>query len=794
MRYLQYPRLKEMGLEHFDSWASTFGETTASVELSPEGNGYRSRTRFAKFYNLPELMSVFKEAADIKTADMLNLPKPEAEFVTVTAEPTAIQRALIKNLAKRAAVVRTGRLDPRIDNMLAITTDGRKIGLDQRLINERLPDAKNSKVNICMENIYKIWDETKNERLTQAVFCDFSTPANKRKFNVYHDIKWKLVKKGIPEEEIAFIHDCDSDIKKKELFAKVRSGQVRIIFGSTQKIGVGTNIQDKLIALHDLDCPWRPADLEQRAGRLLRQGNTNKRIQIYRYICASTFDSYLYQTLELKQRFISQIMTSKNPVRSCEDVDESVLSYAEIKALAAGNPKIKEKMELDVQVAKLRVAKTGHQNSQYGLQDKLRKELPAKKAVLENRISRLHKDVELRNAHSPQEEEKPDGKDLNVKEDKEQKEQFTMTLNGAVYGKKDDAGKELMALTNVYHDMEPMKIGSYRGFDMTLEFNPHFDMHHVTLKGNDSYRIDLGDSAIGNITRLNNVLNGLENRIAKAEEELNDCGNQEKLAREQLDKPFAQEEELIEKSARLAQLNLELNIDNHGGVDDEEELTLSADEEYDYRNELEESGIGEADLFTRRKDDPDDVAAGVGEELTEQGKNDELRAEIESGAMLDIDGTNIEEPAQNIDVDDDQEQMAVYEVFDGSVETPNPPDKTPLNTKIVSFTDYADERKAIIAEAKRKLAEDGAVPIITDAIEGRAYAGEIVEIGSAYAVQKIDEGRGIIHNLNYLKDFTRVLNSSNIPYLEISYDREMNGKVGAKEAAEQMSRAASMGR
>jgi SNF2 family DNA or RNA helicase len=291
MRYLQYDKLKEMGLEHFDSWASTFGETTTSIELAPEGSGYRSRTRFAKFYNLPELMSVFKESADIKTADMLNLPKPDAEFTTIAVEPTAIQKALIRNLAKRAAVVRTGRVDPRVDNMLAITTDGRKIGLDQRLINERLPDAKNSKVNTCAENIFKIWNETKGDRLTQAVFCDFSTPANKRKFNVYHDIKWKLVKKGVPENEIAFIHDCDTEIKKKELFAKVRSGQVRVIFGSTQKMGVGTNIQDKLVALHDLDCPWRPSDLEQRAGRILRQGNKNEKVQIYRYITRGTLDS-----------------------------------------------------------------------------------------------------------------------------------------------------------------------------------------------------------------------------------------------------------------------------------------------------------------------------------------------------------------------------------------------------------------------------------------------------------------------------------------------------------------------
>ncbi|MDR0652087.1 MAG: DEAD/DEAH box helicase family protein [Synergistaceae bacterium] len=795
MRYLQYPRLQELGLEHFDSWASTFGETTVSVELAPEGSGYRSRTRFAKFYNLPELMSVFKESADIKTTDMLNLPKPDGEFITVASEPTAIQKALIRNLAARAADVRARRVEPWEDNMLAITTDGRKIGLDQRLINERLPDAKHSKVNTCLENIYKIWNDTKEDRLTQAVFCDFSTPANKHKFNVYTDIKWKLVKKGVPEEEIAFIHDCDSDIKKKELFAKVRSGQVRIIFGSTQKMGVGTNIQDKLVALHDLDCPWRPSDLEQRAGRILRQGNNNEKVRIYRYVTRSTFDSYLYQTIELKQKFISQIMTSKNPVRSCEDVDESVLSYAEIKALAAGNPKIKEKMELDVQVAKLRVAKTSHQTSQYALQDKLRKELPAKMAALENRMSRLRKDIELRDANSPNtlKTQEPVEED-SEKSAKEEKEKFSMTINGHVYDKRDEAAKELKALTNVYHDIEPIKIGEYRGFDMTLEFNPHFVMHHLTLKGNNSYRIDMGDSASGNITKLNNVLNGFEGRIQKTEEELKECANQARLAAEQLEKPFAQEEELAEKSARLATLNLELNIDRHGGVDDEDELILSEDEEYDYRSEIEESGIDETELFSRKKDDPDEVMAGVGEELAGQGKHDELLREIESGAMLDIDGTLVPEIAP---ITGEQAKLSLYghlpqterdmAIRDGLAS------RDEKSAGIASLADYAEERKAIIAEARRKLAEDGAMPIITDAMEGRAYEGEILEIGSSYAVQKIDEGRGIIHNLSYLKDFSRVIGQSGVPYLEITYDREMNGTIGAKEAAGQ-GRAVAMGR
>jgi hypothetical protein len=622
-------------------------------------------------------------------------------------------------------------------------------------------------------------------------------------------------------------------------------------------------------------------------------------------------------------------MTSKNPVRSCEDVDESVLSYAEIKALAAGNPKIKEKMELDVQVAKLRMAKTSHQNSQYGLQDKLRKELPAKKAVLENRLSRLRADVVLRDANTPQ---PPKSDEKNSKDVKDEKEKFSMTINGMVYEKKDDAGKELMALTNVYHDVEPIKIGSYRGFDMTLEFHPHFSVHHLTLKGNDSYWIEIGDSASGNITRLNNVLNHFEDRITKTEEELKDCANQEQLAQEQLEKPFAQEDELTEKSARLPQLNLELNIDNHSGMDDEEELTLSEGEEYSYRNELAETGIDEAELFSRHKCDPEEVVAGVGEELTEQGKRDELLSEIESGATLDVDGVTVEDPAQNFD--DDRDEAVTLKIWDGFARAPeeksltsaeiygekmnlenykdyrypkaaqfidlhgtsvkslehsddatyglllegvvnsvlqneklvksslNPhasnheyhyirdyamtivskelelpefpkpkdidgysetdmkalkvqgaiftelalyghlPEKereehiaelgSRMKNAILGETDPTEERKALIAEARRKLAGDGAMPIITDAMEGRAYSGEIVEIGSAYAVQKIDEGRGIIHNLSYLKDFTRVLHGSNVPFLEITYDREMNGTIGVNEA--ERGRAASMGR
>jgi hypothetical protein len=451
-------------------------------------------------------------------------------------------------------------------------------------------------------------------------------------------------------------------------------------------------------------------------------------------------------------------MTSKNPVRSCEDVDESVLSYAEIKALAAGNPKIKEKMELDVQVAKLRVAKTGHQNSQYTLQDKLRKELPAAVSALENRLSKLKADVGLRDKNSGDKDEKAD------------KEKFPpMTINGTAYDKRDEAGTALMALTNVYHDAEPIKIGKYRGFDMAIEFSPHLSVHNLSLKGNGEYRITMSDSPSGNITKINNVLNGFEEKIAKTEEELKDCANQERLARIELEKPFAQEGELAEKSARLTQLNLELNINNHnGGLDEEDDLTLSEDEEYDFRIELEDAGIDEAELFARPShaaDEPEEIIAAVGQELAKQGKYDALREEIENDALNGIEGKSTAE--DYIDLSELEEVLDLHavQIWDGTA------------------IDPMEERKAIIAEARQKLATDGAMAVITDAMEGRAYSGEIVEIGSAYAVQKVDEGRGIIHNLHYLKDFTRVLNESNVPYLEITYDREMNGSVGVGEDA-----------
>lgn len=704
MRYLQYSRLEEMGLNHFDSWASVFGETTTSVELAPEGSGYRARTRFSKFYNLPELMAVFKEAADVKTSEMLNLPRPEAEFKTIAVEPSNIQKALIKHLAHRAKAVRDRKVEPREDNMLAITTDGRKIGLDQRLINEHLPDTPNSKVNACMENIHRIWSNTKEERLTQAVFCDFSTP-KKEKFNVYDDIKWKLVKKGIPENEIAFVHDYESDTQKKELFAKVRSGQVRIVFGSTQKMGVGTNIQDKLVALHDLDSPWRPSDLEQRTGRILRQGNSNSKVEIYRYVTKSTFDSYLYQTLELKQKFISQIMTDKNPVRSCEDVDESVLSYAEIKALAAGNPKIKQKMELDVEVAKLRVAKANHQQSQYTLQDRLRKELPRTINALEKRIKKLDADIATNKNNKT--------------------EEFSaMTIAGVLYTKRDDAAKALMERIQNYVDVTSTPIGSYRGFEMSVEFNPHFATNQLTLKGQDEYRLNIGDSDSGTITRINNVLNGLEERKSKAGTELEEALKQVKTAQAELEKPFDQEQALNEKTALLAELNLELNISNHSQGDDEEELSLGEDEEYDFQMELAEAGLDKVTLFQRSKDD----------DIIESLQKDE---------------------ATRTDDEPEEEQAT----------QPSLPEFKLL------YLDPADEKKTLITEARRN-----GLTVITDAMEGRSYSGEIVELGSVYVVQKIEEGRGIVHNLRHLES-TDITELKSLSTFEIAYDEKMNASL-----------------
>ncbi|GHV28521.1 hypothetical protein FACS1894167_05720 [Synergistales bacterium] len=568
MRYLRYDRLTDMSLQHFDAWASTFGETSTGIELAPEGSGYRARTRFSKFYNLPELMNVFKDVADIKTADTLNLPRPEAEFHNISVKPTEVQQALVKELSDRAAAVSAKAVEPNVDNMLLITTDGRKIGLDQRLMNSSYPDEPQSKVNACMENIHRIWEETRGERSTQLVFCDFSTPG-KDKFNVYDDIRHKLLQKGIPEGEIAYIHDADNEQKKKELFAKVRKGSIRILMGSTQKMGSGTNVQDKLIALHDLDCPWRPSDLEQRAGRIIRQGNENKLVHVYRYVTEGTFDSYLYQALENKQKFISQIMTSKSPMRSCEDIDESVLSYAEVKALAAGNPEIREKMALDVEVAKLKMAKSSHQNNIYTLQDKLNKHYPTSIKLVESSIERLQQDEKL--AAKTKGEEFPG-----------------MEIMGKRYFKRDTAAEALHKLCKGIASFIPTDLGEYRGFEMSVRLSDIYKMPEVTLKGTFSHSVSLGDSPSGNITRLNNALDKIPERIATQQERIESLRKQVKDAQEEVLRPFQKEDELNAKLTRLRELDISLNMD--GKIRSEEQPeAVAAKSVPDERNYLIDS-------------------------------------------------------------------------------------------------------------------------------------------------------------------------------------------------------------
>ena len=578
MRYLQHDLLQQKGLAHFDCWASTFGETTTAIELAPEGTGYRARTRFAKFYNLPELMSMFKIAADIKTADQLHLPRPEAVYHTEVSQPTAIQKEMVQMLSERAAKVHSGTVDPSNDNMLKITSDGRKLGLDQRIINPDLPDDPSSKVNRCVDNIFRIWQDGQADKLTQLVFCDLSTPkiaAAKRAekpaggaldnpelhaletqlasdgitsdvpFSVYDDIRSKLVALGIPREQIAYIHEANTEVRKKELFAKVRSGQVRVLMGSTFKMGAGMNVQDRLVALHDLDCPWRPGDLEQRGGRIIRQGNRNKEVHIYRYVTEGTFDAYLWQTIENKQRFISQIMTSKSPVRSCEDIDETALSYAEIKALCAGDERIKEKMDLDVDVARLRLMRASHQSQQYKLEDNLLRYFPEQIEAAKNAIAGLETDMQTVAAHP----HPTDG--------------FAgMEVKGDLLTDKDNAGAALLEAFKEVKDSEPVPVGSYRGFQTALTAEGFYMDCILTLKGQMSHRVELGKDARGNLTRIDNVLNAIPARLNSQKVYLENLYAQMEAAKTELGKPFPQEEELHVKSARLAELNAELNIDD----------------------------------------------------------------------------------------------------------------------------------------------------------------------------------------------------------------------------------------
>ena len=578
MRYLQHDAIRGKGLAHFDCWASTFGETQTAIELAPEGTGYRARTRFAKFFNLPELMTLFKEAADIKTSDQLNLPTPTPIYHNEVAQPTEIQKQMVQELSERAARVHAQLVDPGTDNMLKITSDGRKLGLDQRIINPDLPDDPNSKVNRCVDNIHRIWQDGQADRLTQLVFCDLSTPktgatgakaaktaggnldspelnavqrlidkenSDEPGFTVYDDIREKLVARGIPREQIAFIHEANTETRKKELFAKVRSGQVRVLMGSTFKMGAGMNVQDRLVALHDLDCPWRPGDLEQRGGRIIRQGNRNKEVHIYRYVTEGTFDAYLWQTIENKQRFISQIMTSKSPVRSCEDIDETALSYAEIKALCAGDERIKEKMDLDVDVARLRLMRASHQSQQYKLEDNLLRYFPEQIEAAKNAIAGLETDMQTVAAHP----HPTDG--------------FAgMEVKGDLLTDKDNAGAALLEAFKEVKDSEPVPVGSYRGFQTALTAEGFYMDCILTLKGQMSHRVELGKDARGNLTRIDNVLNAIPARLNSQKVYLENLYAQMEAAKTELGKPFPQEEELRVKSARLAELNAELNIDD----------------------------------------------------------------------------------------------------------------------------------------------------------------------------------------------------------------------------------------
>lgn len=553
MRHLQYDTLQNMGMGKFDAWAANFGETTTTVELAPEGTGYRAKTRFARFYNLPELISVFRECADVQTADMLNLPVPESEFIDEKLQPSEIQKEMVETFSQRADAVRNGEVDSTVDNMLKITTDGRKLALDQRLLNELLPDEAVSKVNRCVDNIFGIWKDTEENRLTQLVFSDLSTPKADGSFNIYDDLKNKLIAKGVPPEEIAFIHTADTEVKKEELFKKVRTGQVRILVGSTAKMGAGTNVQDRLVALHHLDVPWKPSDLEQREGRILRQGNRNEKVFIYRYVTEGTFDAFSWQTLETKQKFISQIMTSKSPVRSAEDVDDTALTYAEIKALATSNPYIKEKMSLDVDVSKLKLLKANYKSQFYQLESDIAKKYPVEIRGTEQYIAGLKADAE-----TVQEIPALD------------KDHFSMTVNGTVYSEYKDAGE---AVVNAAISMRAAGvdgvIGDYHGFSMEATFDLFARQYMVSLRKNGgSYRVELGKDPSGNIMRINHVLTAIgEKLLPQAEQKLENLRQQMQNAQEELKKPFPKEQELAEKSARLAELNALLNMDARDNVD-----------------------------------------------------------------------------------------------------------------------------------------------------------------------------------------------------------------------------------
>ena len=614
MRYLQYDTLQQMGLGHFDAWASSFGETQTAIELAPEGTGYRAKTRFAKFYNLPELISLFKECADIQTPDMLDLPVPEAEYENVVLEPSDYQKDMVSSLAERAEAVRDRRVQPHEDNMLKITNDGRKLALDQRLINPMLPDSPSSKVNSCVEKAFEIWEKTSENQSAQLIFCDLSTPKEIGKTtvtlegetveaevfdDVYHDIKRKLIRKGVPEEQIAFIHEANTELRKTELFGKVRSGQVRFLLGSTQKMGAGTNVQDRLIALHHLDVPWRPSDIEQQEGRILRQGNQNDTVSIFRYVTEGTFDSYSWQVIENKQKFISQIMTSKSPVRSCEDVDEAALTYAEVKALATGNPYIKEKMDLDIQVSKLKLMKANHTSQIYRLEDNIAKHYPKQVETLKERIRGFEADIETARKNMP-----------------EDKESFVMKVGSRTYYDKKEAGTALIALCKQMNTMgQTVPIGEYAGFAMKITFDSFNRKFVMSLKGEISHNLEIGSDALGNITRINNVLENMDKELSEARTKLENVSHQLETAKIEVQKPFSAEQELKEKMERLAALDALLNMDEKGEdvVLDEEPKVMPLGEwmvehlmpEFMEENEITEERAREllADMVSEEEDE-----------------------------------------------------------------------------------------------------------------------------------------------------------------------------------------------
>ncbi len=565
-RYLQYETLRSQGLQHFDAWASTFGETVTAIELAPEGTGYRAKTRFARFYNLPELISMFKMVADIQTADMLNLPVPKTEYYNVVIKPSEHQRSMVGELAERAERVRNGMVDATEDNMLKITNDGRKLALDQRLISELLPDDEDSKVSACVDNIYRLWEQNRDKRLTQLVFCDLSTPHYDGSFNVYDDTKRKLIEMGVPEDEIAFIHDANTEIRKSELFANVRKGNVRILLGSTFKMGAGTNVQKRLVAEHHLDVPWRPSDIEQREGRIIRQGNDNEQVHVFRYVTENTFDSYMWQTIENKQKFISQIMTSKSPVRSCEDIDETALSYAEVKALATGNPYIKEKMDLDIQVARLKLLKASHLSQRYAMEDNLHKYFPSQIRQTEERIRGYEQDIDRLNEFALE-----DGQKFSH-----------MTVGGIQYDEKEFAGKALLDACKAKTSPEPAGIGEYRGFTLVLSFDTFSKAFQLTLKNVLSHSIILGSDVYGNISRIDNALSGLPEKMELCKRGLEDLLRQVEEGKLEVDKPFAQEQELAEKASRLAELDALLNMEKGSSEVLDSEPEQEDDREIDY--------------------------------------------------------------------------------------------------------------------------------------------------------------------------------------------------------------------